>query len=197
MQSASSHSSPSAAHIPSSLWVSSRCARESHSETGLLLKTSQEGFFPVLLFDTCTTNKKTCKSLFISFPFTRQRKELAENVKSSIESRLQSVPHNLPGNRWTREGDPITWRRNFGRMQWTEESQRLVKKNVPLSWWKLQKIKGGLRNKSDPQRAAARLDGGAGEGEIVPSKETPLFVSAWLLLFNCSLLERCWLRPKG
>lgn len=54
---------------------------------------SAAGFFSVPLFDTCATNKKTCKSLFISFSFTGQRKELAENVKSSNESRLQSVPH--------------------------------------------------------------------------------------------------------
>lgn len=53
--------------------VSSRCARKSHSESGPLPNTIEEGFFPVSLFDTCATNKKTCMSLFIPIPFTHQR----------------------------------------------------------------------------------------------------------------------------
>lgn len=76
--------------IPLSPRVSSRCAR-----VGCAAKHRQGRFFffSVPLFDTCATNKKTCKSLVISFPFTRQRKELAKHSRSSNESRRQSVPH--------------------------------------------------------------------------------------------------------
>lgn len=38
----------------------------------------QRFFFPAPLLDTCASNEKPCKSLFISFPFTRQNQELGK-----------------------------------------------------------------------------------------------------------------------